>query len=67
MEPGMNGLETYRRILTIYPQQKAVIASGFSKSKDVKETLQLGAGIFIKKPYSLEQLGKVIFQELHKM
>ncbi|WP_446007975.1 ATP-binding response regulator [Candidatus Electrothrix sp.] len=60
MEPGMNGYETYREIIQIYPDQKAIIVSGFSDSKAVKAALQLGANGFIKKPYSTEQLGQAV-------
>ncbi|MCI5148954.1 MAG: response regulator [Candidatus Electrothrix sp. MAN1_4] len=60
MEPGMNGYETYQEILEIYPDQKALIVSGFSESKDVKAALKLGANGFIKKPYSTEQLGQAV-------
>lgn len=60
MDPGMNGQETYERIIKIKPGQKAIIASGFSESDDVKATLRLGAGGFIKKPYSMDQLGREI-------
>ncbi|MFZ1986075.1 MAG: CHASE sensor domain-containing protein, partial [Desulfatitalea sp.] len=31
MDPGIDGLETYRQILQRYPKQKAVVASGFSE------------------------------------
>ncbi len=64
MEPGMNGRQTYEEILELYPDQKAVIASGFSESDDVQKTLQLGAGGFIKKPYSMDQLGHAIKEAL---
>lgn len=60
MEPGINGCETYRRILENRPGQKAVLASGFSESEDVKKALQLGASEFILKPYSMEKLGHVV-------
>ncbi len=60
MEPGINGRQTYEAIIKIHPKQKAVIASGFSESEDVKKAQQLGAWGFIKKPYSMEQLGRVI-------
>ncbi len=60
MEPGMNGLQTYEEILKLYPNQKAVVASGFSESDDVKATLKLGASGFIKKPYSIAKLGRVV-------
>ncbi len=64
MEPGMNGYQTYKEILKLYPNQKAIIASGFSESDDVKEALRLGAGGFIKKPYSIVQLGSVVKEVL---
>ncbi len=60
MEPGMNGLETYEKILKLYPGHKAVIASGFSESDDVRETMRLGAGAFIRKPFTIGQLGRVV-------
>jgi signal transduction histidine kinase len=60
MEPGMNGRQTYEKILEIRPDQKAIIASGFSDSDEVKAALQLGAAGFIKKPYSIDQLGRAV-------
>ncbi len=43
MDPGINGRQTYERILEFKPNQKALIASGFSESDDVKAALKLGA------------------------
>ena len=60
MDPGINGLETYKRILEIHPNQKAIIASGFSETEHVKETLKLGASAYIQKPYNLDRIGRVI-------
>jgi len=65
MAPGMNGYLTYKEILKLYPDQRAIIASGFSESEDVKATLRLGAGGFIKKPYTMDQLGRVVKEALH--
>jgi PAS domain S-box-containing protein len=65
MPPGLNGLQTYKQILTIHPGQKAVIVSGFSENNDVRETLQLGAASYIKKPYVMEQLSQVMYNALH--
>ncbi len=64
MEPGINGRQTYEELLKIDPEQKAVIASGFSQSDDVQATLGLGAGGFIKKPYTIYQLGQVVQETL---
>ncbi|MCB2181578.1 MAG: ABC transporter substrate-binding protein [Desulfobulbaceae bacterium] len=67
MSPGINGRQTYKRILKkINPKQKAIIASGFAETEDVKETLKAGAGAFIKKPYILEKFGTAIRDELKK-
>jgi signal transduction histidine kinase len=60
MDPGINGRLTYELIIRIHPDQKAIIASGFSESQDVQMALQQGARGFIQKPYSIEQLGKAI-------
>jgi signal transduction histidine kinase/ActR/RegA family two-component response regulator len=64
MEPGIDGLETYRRIIKIHPEQKAIIVSGFSESERVKGAQKLGAGAYIKKPYTIENLGLAIRAEL---
>ncbi|MFH1931572.1 MAG: PAS domain S-box protein [Pseudomonadota bacterium] len=64
MDPGIDGLETYKRILEFHPKQKAIIASGFSETGRVKETLRLGAGVYVKKPYVLEKIGIAVRTEL---
>ena len=66
MDPGIDGLETYKRILAISPKQKAIIASGFSETDRVKEAQRLGAGTYIKKPYTYEKIGMAIKTELAK-
>jgi len=64
MDPGINGLETYKQILQISPNQKAVISSGFSENDDVESTIELGAGAFVKKPFTKEQLCLAVRQVL---
>ncbi len=64
MPTGMNGLETYKQILKYFPGQKAIIASGFSINNDVTAVQNLGAGQFLKKPYTIEELGLAIKNEL---
>ena len=67
MDPGIDGLETYQRILESHPGQKAIIASGFSETDRVKEALKLGAGAYIKKPYLLERIGIAVREELDRL
>ena len=66
MNPGIDGLETYKRILQFHPDQKAVIASGYSESNLIKEAQKMGAGAYIKKPYSFENIGMAVKAELTK-
>ena len=66
MEPGFDGLDTYKRILKFRPGQKALIASGFSETERVKEAQRLGAGKYIKKPYTLEKIGVAVREEVAK-
>jgi PAS domain S-box-containing protein len=67
MDPGMDGLETYRRVLAVDPKQKAIIVSGFSETDRVKKALELGAGAYVRKPYLLERIGLAIKGELAKV
>lgn len=64
MEPGINGAQTYRQIIALHPAQRAVITSGFSESDDVKTAFELGVGGFVKKPYSIKQLGEMVSKVL---
>ena len=66
MAPGLDGLQTFEQILQLHPGQKALIVSGFAESSYVKATQALGARGFIKKPYSIEQLGQAIQNELRR-
>jgi PAS domain S-box-containing protein len=66
MDPGMDGLSTYRKILEIHPRQKAIIVSGYSSTDRVAEAQALGAGDYVKKPYVFETLGLAVKKELEK-
>jgi DNA-binding NarL/FixJ family response regulator len=66
MDPGMDGLDTYRSILEIHPKQKAVIVSGFSESDRVHAAQTLGAGAYVRKPYVIEKLGLAVREELDR-
>ncbi len=64
---GMDGLETYRRVLEINPKQKAILVSGFSETERVKEAQRLGAGAYVRKPYLPERIGVALRDELLKV
>ena len=66
MPKGINGRKTYEEIIKIRPGQKAIIASGYAKTKEVDKAQELGAGKYIKKPYTLPKVGLAVKEELEK-
>ncbi len=66
MDPGIDGCETYRRVIRRYPGQKAIVASGYAETDRVREIQRLGAGAYLKKPYTLENLALVVRRELER-
>jgi DNA-binding NarL/FixJ family response regulator len=66
MGNGMDGLDTFRASRKLYSGQKAVIASGFSETERVREAQELGVGQFVRKPYTLDSLGKAVRSELDR-
>jgi CheY-like chemotaxis protein len=66
MPPGIDGLETYRRMIAQHPGQKAVIASGYSENERVTALQALGAGAYVRKPYTLEKIGLAVRRELDR-
>ena len=64
MEPGIDGLETYKRIVARNGAQRAIIASGYSESARVKKAQASGAGVYLRKPYTIKNLAKAIYDAL---
>ncbi len=64
MDPGINGRQTYEKIIELHPGQNAVIVSGYTQTDDVKETQRMGAGQYIKKPVTLEKFGLAVKEAL---
>lgn len=64
MEPGMDGLDTYQNILTIRPNQKVIIVSGYSETDRIRKALELGVRSYVKKPYRLGELVTTIQEVL---
>src|SRR5690606_12642858 len=54
--PGMDGLETLRRLKETYPEQPVVMMSGHGTIETAVRATKLGAFDFIEKPLSLEKV-----------
>lgn len=66
MPNGIDGTETFKRVLDIYPAQKAIIVSGYAESSRVEEARQLGIDIYIRKPLTLRLLAPYLRRVLDK-
>jgi len=63
---GIDGTETFRRIRSFSPDQKAIILSGYAESDRVTEALRIGAGDFVNKPIDLPTLARAVRKELDR-
>ena len=67
MDPGIDGLETYKQIKKIHPNQKAIITSGYAESERAIMAQQIGVGSYLKKPYTVQNLARAIKTELNRI
>jgi len=64
MNPGINGRETYERILAFRPGQRAIVVSGFADSDEIKRIRQLGISELVAKPFTIQELGLAVKKAL---
>ncbi len=64
MEKDFDGLDTYRELIKIQPGCPVVIVSGFSATQRVAEMQRLGAGPYVKKPYTIKVIGRALRRAL---
>jgi DNA-binding NarL/FixJ family response regulator len=65
LEPNQyNGRQVYELILQLYPQQKAIIASGYAEDQQIREIMEKGCSGFIQKPFSIDVLSHKIMNAL---
>jgi PAS domain S-box-containing protein len=66
MDPGIDGLETYHRVKRSHPHQKAIITSGYAETDRVRTAQGIGAGGYLRKPYTVQNLAAAIKTELRR-
>ena len=64
MHPGIDGLETFQRMLEHHPRQRAILVSGYAQTERVRAVMDLGAKCYLKKPYSLTGLAGAVDKAL---
>ena len=66
MMPGIDGIETLRRLKKDYPLLEVIILTGHGRVASYKEAEKLGAFSYLEKPYDIDELIEVIKQAYHK-
>jgi two-component system, cell cycle sensor histidine kinase and response regulator CckA len=60
----MDGLDTYQAVLSIRPETRAIIASGFSETERVLKAQELGVCLYIRKPFTVRKIAEAVHQAL---
>jgi len=60
--PGMDGLETLRRLKQRIPEVPVVMLSGHGQARTIVDAMRLGAADFLRKPFEAEELD-IAFQK----
>ncbi len=66
MEPGLTGVETFRRIREFRPMQKAVVMTAYAGPAEVATVRALGIEHYLIKPAPLRTLARTIRDELDR-
>ncbi len=64
--PGIDGLETLRRLKQRLPDVPVVMLSGQGQARDIVEAMRLGAADFLRKPFEVEELELAFQKALEK-
>lgn len=54
--PGMDGLETLRRLKEALPHVPVIMLSGHGQARMIVDAMRLGASDFLRKPFEVEEL-----------
>lgn len=60
MDPGIDGLETFRRIRAQDPDQAVILVSGYAQTERIQKALALGAALCLRKPYTVANIGRAV-------
>ncbi|WP_353683856.1 response regulator [Thermodesulfovibrio sp. 3907-1M] len=58
--PGISGKTVLQKLMEIDPQVKAIISSGYSNDPAIAEYEKLGFKGILNKPYTLDELKKIL-------
>jgi CheY-like chemotaxis protein len=62
--PGMNGIETVRRIRERAGKVKVMVLTAYGTAHQAREAMALGVREFLAKPFDLDRLLRIIAEEI---
>jgi len=62
--PGMDGVETFRKLREIQPDRPVLITTGYAEPGAVQSLADEGVAGFVNKPFAIESLAKRLEQIL---
>ncbi len=63
--PKLNGYECFLKLKAINPKLKVIVCSGYAKNEEAQQIIDTGAVGFLQKPFTIENLSKLINEVLH--
>ena len=64
--PGMEGIETWKKIRSFDQKVKAIMITGYGTAENIREVASLGVSDFVGKPFDLFDLWKTVKDCLEK-
>ncbi|MGD9889280.1 MAG: sigma-54-dependent transcriptional regulator [Halothiobacillaceae bacterium] len=64
--PGLSGIELLQALRARHPKVPFILITGYSTMDDAIEALRLGATDFIKKPFDMDELLKLVREQLDR-
>ena len=58
--PGMGGHKCLRELLSLSPDLKVIVSTGYSRDGDLQETMSSGAAALLSKPFSKNEMLKTV-------
>ena len=63
----LDGVETYRRILALLPDQKTAVLTGNAETDQMTDLLRLGIKTWARKPLTPKRLGEMVRAALNRL
>lgn len=57
---GIDGAETYRRVLALAPELRAIVVTGYARTERIQVARDLGVLGVVRKPLTLRSIGKAV-------